>query len=809
MNENTRRTAPGRNKAAKKGSLWRRLQYSLLSSVRRERLSASAYAVLVEALYGTVVGYMSLVFAALLLTGITFFSNRTWTTGCFLLAMLAVAALRIRLMIHYRRWRRNAVGFERTSVRTIVRWEAEYAAVGVVMMMVIGATSSYIVLNNTDGADLAVAIMITIGIAGCIAGRNGSRPKIVALQVFSVCTPFVVALLVQGSRGTAIIAFLTLVFFAAAMSSTKAQYQSLRTAVANERKSRILSIAARRNATRFDTALNTMHNGLLMFDERLRVVILNDRLKTLWGRPFVEGLRGMTTAEFVEALSNTFAAPAQEMQRQIRAFDVVGDRRNASVEVTDHVNNRRYDISLAPVAGGGIVAVVDDVTEKRTQDDVIFRLAHQDSLTGIANRLALSHHIGMMVDEAEHGRAGVAMYVDLDGFKAVNDYFGHAAGDRLLKKVAQRIEAFIEADGFAARVGGDEFVVCFSSGTTEEITETAQTLIADLSRAYVINGKRVEIGASAGLARIRCLVSDPNEILRIADVALYEAKKTNRGHAVWFSEEMDLKARDYRELTVELRDAIDTGALRLHYQPTIDFRTGKIISCEALTRWTSATRGEIPPSVFIPLAEENDLIDRLGLWSLTQACKDAQHWPDPAIKIAVNLSTDQFKNNSVSTMIDRILDETGLPPSRLEIEITESVLAENVTSMKLELEQIAGTGVSIALDDFGMGYSSLSYLHNLPIQKVKLDRSFVKRLDDDPSAVMLIASIVQMTQTMRKELVIEGVETADQLLLVSQANARLIQGFYFCKPLPQDRLIAYIETAAAMQFEPTLRLGQP
>jgi diguanylate cyclase (GGDEF)-like protein len=775
--------------------LLRWLEYRLLLVARAEGLSSAAYADLVDCLYGTRIGYMSLVAAALLQTGLTFISYPGWTTGALVFAMAVVAIVRIALMMAYQTWRNTGHQANRRSMlRTIIGWEAAYAAVGVIMMTIIGVTSAFSVTHEADTSALAVSVMVSIGIAGCITGRNGSRPRIVAYQIIAVCTPFVGALAIHGTSTTSIIAVLTLVFFAAAMSSTKAQYRSLKTAIVNERRAKRLTESTKRTAMRLDTALNTMSNGLFMFDEGFKLVVANDRIKTMWGPELVESLVGKSASRVGSALFNMMGIESAESETFRLAFQkAVKSGRANPIELVDHRNNRIFGLRLEAATGGGVVVLIDDITEKRRQDDQIFRLAHADALTGVANRLELNKRLAEMIAGSVIEPSTVVMYLDLDGFKAVNDTFGHGVGDALLIEVARRIEASARATDVVARIGGDEFVICFATEANLAVASaTAKRMIQDVSIPYEIEGRRIDVGASAGLAIIGGSTTDPEGVLREADVALYEAKTNARGSAVWFRTEMDQKAQERRELTIELRAAIEEGSLELHYQPVIDFRSGRIVCCEALARWTSPTRGIVPPDVFIPLAESTDLIHRLGRWSLTQACEDALQWPDPTVVVAVNLSARQF-NGSITSTVEETLQATGLPANRLELEITEGVLADDVEGMKAEMGLLHELGVSMALDDFGMGYSSLSYIHTLPIEKVKLDRSFVRQLDLDPSAVSLIASIVQMTQTMRKELVIEGVETAQQLALVSQANGRLIQGFYFSRPLPQSDLIAYMK----------------
>lgn len=768
-----------------------------LTNARREHLSARVYTALVDQLFGSgaVVGYMSLVIAAVVMAAVAYHDHPTPLTLFTLSAMLMIAVGRVVLLIKYKRWSRVGA----TRPRVVAGWEAAYAALGVSMAFVIGLVAANNCLQYGDEQTLLVSIIVTMGVAGGVTTRNGSRPKIVFAQIGAIMVPFCFALAVTGTRQDIVIAALFAIYFASTYLSTKAFYASLKKAMTNEHRNALLKMNAARTALRFDTALNSMSSGLLMFNEAGRLVVANDRIKAMWGTELIESQIGEHASAVGEMVFTRLRTPSEEsiaIRERVRSVFSTGVETVASL--TDVLHGRIYDLALSSAEGGGVVAIVDDITEKRRKDQEIYRLAHHDALTGMANRFDLSQQMARMMARASTSAPIAAMYIDLDGFKAVNDYFGHPVGDELLVQVARRINDNTRRSDLVARIGGDEFVVCFPDAQDPRaISAMAQRLIEEISRPYVVEGKTIEIGASAGLASAHAESTGPEEILRLADVALYEAKTNGRGQAIWFAAEMDDRARKHREMTLELRAAIEANQLTLAYQPVVDFRTGRIVCCEALARWTSPQRGIVPPSVFIPLAEATDLIHRLGEWSLRRACEDAAAWPDPTIKVAVNLSAAQFKHPQVAKRVTEIVEQSPLAPSRLEIEITETTLAENLEAMKAEMDALQQVGISIALDDFGMGYSSLSYLHNLPIQKVKLDSSFVQQLEKDPSAIALVASIVQMTHIMRKDLVIEGVETAEQLALISGAQARLIQGYYFSKPLAQDDVIAFIERNAA------------
>lgn len=777
-----------------------------LAHARRERLSAPIYAAMVDHLFGTLVGFSALGIVSLSLAAVTLITRPSLGTLTAFGSMISIISLRTFLMVRYRRWRRRE---EASNVRDVVRWEISYEILGVVMMVEIGAFCSYVALDNERALALIISVIVEMGIAGCIAGRNGSRPKIVQHQLIAVFVPFIFALVWREDYLGFAVAALFILFGLAIMSSTRAVYSTLRTALDGERRNRLLSDRVKKTANRFDTALNNMTSGLLLFDSDRRLVVANEKVKDLMGRDLIEGMFGRPTFSICHDLYKAYGTSERDSARFTSDFrKIMETRAEDTLSIVDHHRGRIISMRLKAMSDGGVVFNVDDVTEQRVKDEKIFRLAHYDDLTGLPNRSSLAFHLEELLYEADERKKLSLMYLDLDRFKEVNDELGHAAGDQVLVEAARRLSLGVDRSDFVARLSGDEFVLVFPLACSKSTVEyRAKTLIENLSTPYLINGRSIIVGASAGLCTVLAGSGAAEEALRVADVALYEAKLKGRGQAIWFEPMMDDRARSKREMIVELRNALGNGdGLEMHYQPIFDAKTGLVISCEALMRWTHKVHGNITPGIFIKLAEEGDLIGALGRWALQRACADALTW-DSEIKVAVNVSKMQFQQNSIVIDVRNALKLTGLPPSRLELEITESVLGENLEAITSELKSLAGEGISMALDDFGTGYSSLSLLHRLPFDKVKVDRSFIVKLSEDPASVNLLASIIQMLLVMRKQVIIEGVETAGQLALVTSVNGRFIQGFYYSRPLSLASLRDFLARTEAGHLNHDGRAG--
>ncbi|MGO9769011.1 MAG: putative bifunctional diguanylate cyclase/phosphodiesterase [Roseiarcus sp.] len=437
---------------------------------------------------------------------------------------------------------------------------------------------------------------------------------------------------------------------------------------------------------------------------------------------------------------------------------------------------------------GQLVAVVDITERKRAEAEVAY-LAHHDALTGLRNRTYFRDRLAAALDTRRRKKEGLAVCcLDLDLFKDVNDSFGHPTGDRLLQMVAQRLRDGLRGGDLAARLGGDEFAFILDDvASPSQVGDVVCELIEALSRTYVIDGMEIAIGASMGIALFPDDGLSADDLLKNADMALYQAKSEGRGRHRFFQKEMDRKAQERRAMEADLKVALAAGQLEVHYQPLVDISGHRVSGFEALLRWRHSTRGMIAPNDFIPIAEATGLIIPIGEWVLRTACAEAATWPNE-MTIAVNLSAIQFRAPHLVNTVIGALAHSGLAPERLELEITETVLLAETEMTLATLHKLRDFGVRIALDDFGTGYSSLSYLRGFPFDKIKIDRSFVKDLADRVDCTAIITAISGLARSLGMATTAEGVETQEQLDFLRQQGCTQAQGFLFSPARPRADL---------------------
>jgi diguanylate cyclase (GGDEF)-like protein len=441
--------------------------------------------------------------------------------------------------------------------------------------------------------------------------------------------------------------------------------------------------------------------------------------------------------------------------------------------------------SLLIVMGFSVPAAIASrrIRERWLAEDQIRFLALHDSLTGLPNRLQLRQHLDRAVSRAKrHGRLMAVFGLDLDRFKDVNDTLGHATGDALLEEVSARLKESVRDSDMVGRLGGDEFaIVAEDIEAPEDAMRLARRICTALGETYHVNGHEVTTSASIGIAIGPHDAEEPDSLLKNADLALYRAKEDGRNTFRFFEPEMDAALQKRRRLETDLRNAIRKNQLYLDYQPQFDLESGRLTGYEALVRWWHPSEGEIPPTKFIPIAEETGLIVPLGEWILKTACAYATTWPLDT-RLAVNLSPAQFKTQDVYALVRRVLMETGLEPHRLELEITEGIILQNTDAVLDTLTRLDQLGVLIAMDDFGTGYSSLSYLTRFPVKKIKIDRSFIDTLGTSPQTSAIVSSIVGLGQSLHVTITAEGVETESQAEILRNWGCNQVQGFYYGKP---------------------------
>jgi diguanylate cyclase (GGDEF)-like protein len=442
----------------------------------------------------------------------------------------------------------------------------------------------------------------------------------------------------------------------------------------------------------------------------------------------------------------------------------------------------------------GLLVTVDDVTDQFAEKARVVAEARTDTLTLLGNRLMLRERLAEILGKRGDGEVVAVLAIDLDRFKVVNDSLGHHVGDALLRVVAQRIRSALGRDDIAARFGGDEFcVVQAGHAQPHAAAELAKRLVELIGRSYLLDGHLINIGASVGVALSPVDGDDNNIILKNADLALYRAKQQGRCRYSFFESVMDEEMQARRKLEIDLRRALALREFSLVYQPQYNFESREITGFEALLRWKSASRGMVSPAEFIPLAEETGLIVPIGEWVLRTACREAASWDKP-LGIAVNVSGIQVGTNKLVSTVLSALAESGLAPTRLELEITESVLIGDHRSALEVLQSIRAFGVRISMDDFGTGYSSLSYLRSFPFDKIKIDQSFVRASLNDPSSMAIVRAIAALGHSLGMTTTAEGVETEEQMARILADGCTDVQGYLISRPLPPENITTFLQS---------------
>ncbi|MPZ55502.1 MAG: EAL domain-containing protein [Rhizobiales bacterium] len=442
----------------------------------------------------------------------------------------------------------------------------------------------------------------------------------------------------------------------------------------------------------------------------------------------------------------------------------------------------------------GVLTSSLDITEHKRAEDHLLHMAQHDSLTGLPNRTLLSDLLRREFVLARRGDRPFALHrIDLDAFKNVNDALGHGVGDRFLKGIARRLQALTKDSDAVARLEGDEFVVLQTNATHEEAEQFAQQVVATVSQPFVFADDLVEITASVGVTVHPRDGMDAQELLKNADLAMYQAKGDGGNRFRFYAADMISRAREALVLDSRLREAVNQNQFLLHFQPQIDLRTRRIVGAEALVRWQTPDRGLVGPAEFLPRAEKTGLILPINEWVLREACREAATWQQrglPPLRIGVNLSSIQFQKQSVPLLVARVLGDTGLDPRRLDLELTESMLLEQTEAVVRDLRQLHELGVSISIDDFGTRYSSLTYIKHFPIDRLKIDQSFVRDLGSNPHDAAIVRAIVSLGHSLELEVIAEGVESAEQVSLLHAEGCDEVQGYFFGKPMPSSEFVA-------------------
>ena len=534
---------------------------------------------------------------------------------------------------------------------------------------------------------------------------------------------------------------------------------------------------------RLDIAVNNMTQSLLLFDSSHRLIVCNQRYIELFGLSPEVVKPGCSFRDLIAHRKETgsFNGDVDEYCSSVLHNAKLGKLTRNIVENTD---GRSIQIVNQPLADGGWVTTLEDVTERRRSDERIAHLAHYDALTGLPNRVLFQEQLEGALARIHPGEQVALLYIDIDEFKSVNDSLGHRIGDELLKSVAESLSDCLDKTDLIARLGGDEFAVVQTAGKgSEDVAALVTRIYQSIRKPYECLGHLVTTDASIGIAFASQEGIDLERLLKNADLAMYSAKSAGRRTWRFFEPEMEARMTARHVLEMELRQAIIEGGFEVYYQPIVDLRSDQVSGCEALLRWPHPRRGMISPAEFIPVAEETGLINQLGEWVLTTACMEAATWPDN-IKLAVNVSPVQFRSDTLALKVVAALAASGLSASRLELEITEAVLIRDDEAALAILHQLRAVGVRIALDDFGTGYSSLSYLQRFPFDKIKIDRCFITDIAVSGGSSSIVQAVVNIAAARNMTTTAEGVETEQQKISLRALGCTEMQGFLFSPAKP-------------------------
>ncbi|MEO6014308.1 MAG: EAL domain-containing protein [Devosia sp.] len=717
-----------------------------------------------------------------------------YKTGSFSLATIAVCFVLIGILrfISMTRFLNARVG--PTDVVAAQRWELEatYFATAFAFNCGLWCICSFVFVS--DPVSELISMTVTIACMVGLVARNFGLDRMLSIQLWVAVAMVSTGLVMKGDIYHPILAALLVPMLVAFKFLAKDVRAVLLSAVHAR-------VEASRLAVELDTALDTMHHGLAMLDANGLISVVNGRAEQVFDG-FVPGnWIGRSFSALISAAASRGSIPQRSADQLMQVVNG-----QSAGKVLLKLADARYNEVTVSARQGRVVLLFEDITERVRAEERINFMAHYDALTGLPNRAYFAEQVEADLtrrrDDAP-SESVTLMIVDIDDFKHVNDTAGHLVGDRLLVEAAERLRTAMGMKGLVARLGGDEFII-YRTGTADIAMDDAEAIIAAFTTPFSVMGESLSTNVSIGVIASVDLAEELDGMMTKADLALYKAKGNGKAQAQLFHDEMDTAYRYRQRLKTELKLAVDAGALTLVYQPLVDLKSRRVVACEALARWVHPSLGSIPPSLFIPIAEETGLISDITRWVLKTASAECRNWPGE-ISVSVNVSARDFRNDDVEEMVLTALAGSGLAPHRLEIEVTETALIEEKDTATKILSALGARGIGIALDDFGTGYSSLSYLQALPFTKLKVDRSFVMDIAVNSRSLKLLSNVAQLGKDINLTVTAEGVETEEQLALI-QAHTKVdqIQGYLFGVPLPKREvaeLIARMEGVSS-QGEP-------
>jgi diguanylate cyclase (GGDEF)-like protein len=676
------------------------------------------------------------------------------------------------------------------DVAQAMYWEmrATYGAAAIALTYGAWCLVSFWLVDDSFAELTAAAVSVSVLVG--VSQRNFAVDRLMVIQVLLIAVPLGMGLVLTGNLYYSLLTLLLLPFFISLRTIARSSREMLLRAVRGR-------VAATSLASQLDTALATLEHGLLMLDAQGHIEVSNGRALDAFELPETQSWVGRPVREL---LGNALNRGGIERPAHDQLNNLIRAHRSGKLVFSSRPG-KHYEVSVSS-RHDKTVLLFEDISERITAEERISYMARYDMLTGLPNRAYFVEQVeAILAKRRSAGRphyAGLWM-IDIDDFKHINDTMGHLAGDHVLSQVAHRLNDAFGKGAIVARLGGDEFIAYFADGADQaELLAKTNVVLAAIRQELLIEGRTLVIDASIGT-----VVSDDNsetleQLMVKADLAISSAKSNGKSQAVQFHDRMDTEYHMRQQLKIDLKDAVASGGLSLVYQALINPHNNSVVGCEALARWKHSVYGEISPAIFVPLAEENGLITDLTRAVLAMATRDCQSWPGEST-VAVNISAKDFRATDVENMVMEALEASGLPPTRLELEVTESAVIDERDAATAALSKLRARGIGVALDDFGTGYSSLSYLQALPLTKLKIDRSFVLEIETDPRALKFVANVAQLGKDLDLAIVVEGVESKDQLnLLVQQTRVDQIQGFVYGAPMNAEAMARLLKSRQPM-----------
>ncbi len=674
------------------------------------------------------------------------------------------------------------------SLEDIRHWEARYVLGGASTAAILGIGCGYSILEFEDTFVELACVSVTMASMVSVVGRNYGSRLAVNLQSLACCAPIIVGAAFSQDPYKVLLSVMLVPFVLTTQAMAKGVREFLYENVIAARE-------IKKVVGSFDTALNNMTHGLIMLDPHNRIEVINRKACELLNLGERARLKNCDLDVVLRyGVRHTFIDGSMPslIQRQLAQL-MDGTISRAIMQFSEDLV---LEFSASRRPEGGVVLIFEDVTARVRADRKILHMVRFDSLTGLPQRGYFAELVRDQIAARTQGGEVAFMVLDVDEFKHVNDMKGHVTGDRLLAVIANRLLKLAAGEAIVGNLVGDQFVLFFPNVEQRpDLEQRMRAIHAAIAGQYDIDGTSFAVTFCAGAVQLDIAELRMEEWQIKADLAVFESKSRGKGNFTLFAQEMDARYIERQRLKSDLKDAVETGALHAVYQPMFVSDGSRVACCEALSRWTHPEKGAIPPNIFIQIAEEMGIVADITRFMIRTACRDCATWPAP-IGVSVNLSVQDLRNDDIVRIVLDALDESGLAPTRQHLEVTESSLIEELGAVRLILEQLRQHGITIAIDDFGTGFSSLSYLDSLPVDQVKIDRSFVRNIGEDAKRLKLLRGIVTLSRQLDLGIIVEGVETQEQLALLAKYGlADLIQGYVYSMPIASEAVADLAERA--------------